>query len=526
MITSPAASNRLENFSSWLNAWLASHRAIFLSLVSLLYFLSAFGYYHVKTPDPDEVVYMWIVRMPTVHQIWAALLAGINIDPPLTQTAVHFLFRIFGDSLSVARLPETMGFWLLCLGAYLLISRHAPALYAAAALFVPLATTVRSQSIETRPYGLMVGCAMLAILCWDGANEALHQNRGRMRWLAGLAFSIAVCVSSHFFGTLVLFPLAIGELYKLLLRRRLDWSSYLAIAVGVSPLLFWLPILRAGAAVYGKHYFGPVSSDNLYLFYNNVLLLGGFAVTLLTACIIFAGSTSLRLPAINVELTERNRLLLAVTSAFLLIPVVGYTYALFVSHFFVPKYLMLSTFGVILGLPLALSIASARSLIVGLILFIAFGCHGLFIFSRGISGFARADGWEVTLADVEDASPRTKGDVVVASAIRFENLVYAGGPGSDRLIYLYDPAKAVQYSGTDSSDLVLKALDGQCPARFDTYDHYASAHKQFYILSAGPINGVNEWIMTHLSHTSAHLQYIKSYGMFDMFLVTLPDVTP
>lgn len=511
-------SNRIESFAERLNTALGQHQIAFLVAITLLYAISTAGYYQAKTPDPDEVVYLWIVVMPSVHRIWDALVAGINIDPPLTQTLVHWLAGIFGPSVNLARIPETIGFWGLCLGAYVVIRRVAPPLFAAAGLFLPLASTIRSQSIEARPYGVMLGCAMLAVLCWDASG----QSERRLKWLAGVTLFIAGALSSHFFGAVVLFPLAIGELAKLLLRRRLDWPACLAIVLGAAPLALWYPILHAGAMVYGKHYFGQVSGDNLYLFFNNVLLLAGFALLLLTACALLASFNRIQIPMPTIEISERARLLLAVAGGFLLIPVLGFAYAVFVSHFFVPKYLMLSVFGVVLGIPLVLSLISGRSLVVGLMLLLAFGGHGLFVFSRGASGFIRA-GSEMTLADIEDVAPRTKGDMLVASAVWFENLVNAGGPGSDRLLYLYDPEKAVRYSGTDSSDLVLKALDGQCPARFDNYDHYTSTHRSFYILTAGPVVGVNEWIMKHLAHSSAHLQYIKSAGPFDLYFVTLPE---
>ncbi len=513
---SQSGETQLEVRSEQINAWLRTHSLLFLGAVTLLYAVSTAGYYHVKPADPDEVVYLWIVRMPGLHQIWQALLDGINIDPPFTQTLVHFLFRLFGESLTLARIPESIGFWAVCVGAYLLVSRYAPPVFAAAALFLPLASIIRSQGIETRPYGVMLGCAMMALVCWDSAST--HARRGR--WLAGLAVAVALCVSSHFFGTVLLFPLAVGELFKLYWRRRADWGCGLAIAAGASPLFAWLPILRAAAATYGKHYFGRLSGDSLYLFYNNLLLLAGFIFLLLLACAVLA-FTGLRLKPIT-HMTDQNRALLMVAAAFLCIPVLGYVYAVLISHFFVPKYLMLSVFGVILGVPLVASLISGRSLVVGLLLLLAAGGHGLFVFSRGTSGFLRGNARNVGLADLEGAGPRTQGDVVVASAILFETLVDAGGPGSDRLIYLYDPEKAVRYSGTDSSDLVLKALNGRSPARFDTYDHYAETHPQFYILTAGPVAGVNEWIMTHLTHHSAHLQFTKSADIFDMYLVTLP----
>lgn len=507
-----------HSLSARLNDWISTHRFLVAGLFIVLYGLGIAGTQHVKFADPDEVVFMWIAKMPGLKQIWDALIAGINIDPPFTQTLVHGLYRLFGPSLVLARLPQIVGFCLVSLAAYALLLRHVPAVFAAAMLFVPLALSIRSQATEARPYALMMGCAMLALLCWDAASRPGR----RMLWLVGLACSLAICVSCHFFGTLVLFPLAVGELYKLVVRRSPDWGCWIAIVVGAMPLLAWSPIVRAGAANYGKHYFGRLSADSLYLFYNNFALLAAFALFLLFACVALAFTRQLRFPA-ALELDESARALLAVVAGFLFIPALGFTYSVLVSHFFVPKYLMLSTFGIILGVPLLASVVSGRSLLVGTLFLAAFGLHGLFILGRGAVGLLREEARVTSIPDVEEVAPRTRGDIVVASAILFEVLVEAGGPGSERLIYLYDPEKSVRYSGSDSSDLVLRALDGKCPARFDNYDHYAGLHRQFYLLTAGPVEGVNEWIMTHLRHLSARFQYVKSVGVYEMYLVTLPE---
>ena len=86
------------------------------------------------------------------------------------------------------------------------------------------------------------------------------------------------------------------------------------------------------------------------------------------------------------------RPLLAAALSFLVLPAVGYVAALLVTGFFTGYYFMISVFGVIVGLPLALSAITGRSRLAGLCLFAAIAFQGLFVTARGLSGSAAPRG--------------------------------------------------------------------------------------------------------------------------------------
>ncbi len=190
-------------------------------------------------------------------------------------------------------------------------------------------------------------------------------------------------------------------------------------------------------------------------------------------------------------------------------------------HFFVAKYLMLALFGVLIAVPIGLSAASGRNLVAGLALFVAFAGHVSFIFARGTSGYFRGNEF-TTLTQLERALPDLHKDIVIASPFFFLPLYESGGAGRSREVYLYDTDKSVEYSGTDSVERVYRALVQRSCGHIEAYDRYAAVHQSFYVASAGPVVGVNEWLMTHLAHISARRQYVATVGGLDIFDVTLP----
>jgi hypothetical protein len=72
--------------------------------------------------------------------------------------------------------------------------------------------------------------------------------------LAGLTLSIALAITSHYFGVLILIPVSLGELARILTRKRLDFGVLTALALGLASVALILPFKRA-LMVYRQHYY-------------------------------------------------------------------------------------------------------------------------------------------------------------------------------------------------------------------------------------------------------------------------------
>ncbi len=186
----------------------------------------------------DELFTFYISRLPTVSdRLPVAMYDG---HPPLFYALTHASMRLFGELSLAARLPEMIAFWLLCISLFLFTRRRCPAIYAFLALLLPLQTLAYEYAFEARPYGIVLGMGGLSLLAWQSAAEAKH----RLAWLALLAASIAVAVSSHFYGLQIVAPVLVGEAVRTWQRRKVDWGAAVAVAAGVAPVPFLLPIAR------------------------------------------------------------------------------------------------------------------------------------------------------------------------------------------------------------------------------------------------------------------------------------------
>ena len=266
--STPAAS-RLATAAESVDAWFGSHRRLYLAGASILCLLTFSGYAHAKTPWMDEVLLLTIARLKGLRDIWAALMAGIQTDPPVLQTLVHYLFRFFGEHIFLARVPAILGFCLMCVCLAILLWRHVPPIYAATAFFLPYATVLRVWSMDARPYGMMMGFSALTLLCWDAFGDL--NSAYRTSWRIAFTLSLAATFSTHFYSILLLLPLAAGELTRWVLRKRADWTTVVCAVPGLAIYGMWLPILFSGMRVFqvsARHYHGKVSFDNFAGFYS------------------------------------------------------------------------------------------------------------------------------------------------------------------------------------------------------------------------------------------------------------------
>ncbi|HVP00726.1 MAG TPA: glycosyltransferase family 39 protein [Bryobacteraceae bacterium] len=489
-----------------------------MSLSAILCLLTFSGYSRPKTPWMDEVLQTTIERLPTGSAVWDALRdGGIQVDPPLLHLSVHYLFRAFGESIYLARLPSILGFCLMCVAVACLVRRYASPIYAASAFFLPYATVLRSRGIDARPYGLMFGFSALVLLCWDGIDRSPRKTW----WRIAFTFSMALMLSTHFYSILLLLPLAMGEVAKSYFRKRADWATLACVAVAMIPYVVWLPTLLSAARRYASHYYYPAKFSNLYDFYGSAIAslpMAGVLLFLLAVVAIIGYTAPLE------ALSEGARRFQFVSVGFLLVPVVGYLAGVTITGLFVPYYHYIATFGVILGLPLILSSLSGGNRVVGLCLLLAIGGHGLFVSARGISGFVRSVHREYPLAaEFRRLTGEERPDIVIPAPAHFLPLREENrDDAADSFVYLFDSKKALQALGTDTADLLYERLRRITPARIESFDPYVASHARFYIAVLGPIKGIQEWQYDYLlKQMHARLWWLGKAGDFDVFRVEI-----
>lgn len=116
----------------------------------------------------DELITYYVSKQPDVRSMWAALAAGVDLNPPL----LHLVTRaalFTGNGPLAMRLPSLVAFTLALVGIFTIARRYSSACVAwlTAALFVW--TQAGTYAYEARPYAMLLAFTAWAYVAWQRA---------------------------------------------------------------------------------------------------------------------------------------------------------------------------------------------------------------------------------------------------------------------------------------------------------------------------------------------------------------------
>ncbi|MGD0649233.1 MAG: hypothetical protein ABR971_14705, partial [Acidobacteriaceae bacterium] len=246
---------------------------------------------------------------------------------------------------------------------------------------VPLLTASFRYSVEGRPYGLLLGLYALSLLCWQIAttDDAPQPTPGqsslpdgvqakplavragpRILPLIGLTLSIALAITSHYFGVLILIPISLGELSRIILRKRLDLGVLAALILGLASVGIILPFQRA-LMVYRQHYYiTGVNIRNISQGYRELFLrytTWPMSLQKLAAALMVVLALTLAYAAyqrFNRRPSTEHAYIWVSLFSMALLPFFGYLFGRFVTHTMEVRYVIaaliafVATFGIVL----------------------------------------------------------------------------------------------------------------------------------------------------------------------------------
>jgi hypothetical protein len=324
---------------------------------------------HARILWNDEFLSFYSDGVPTFKQvILVQLRHPISLDPPTYHLLSHLCMEILGRNAIALRLPALAGFLLFQLCLFFFVRRLAGNRSAIIAMAFPLLTASFRYSVEGRPYGLLLGLYALSLLCWQIATQvdstidspADSAFPSRILPLTGLTLAIALAMTSHYFGILILIPVALGEISRIFIRRRLDVGVLTALILGLASVGMILPFQRA-LIVYRQHYYiTGVNIRNISQGYRELFLryttwpmslqkLAATLMVVLALTLAYAGYQRFkRRPSIEHAYTWVALLSMA------LLPFFGYLFGRFVTHTMEVRYVIAAliafaaTFGIVL----------------------------------------------------------------------------------------------------------------------------------------------------------------------------------
>jgi Dolichyl-phosphate-mannose-protein mannosyltransferase len=464
--------------SAWLR--LTESRVAAFVLFAVVYTWPTIALARRKLFWDDEFFTLYLSKIPTWHDLLAALATGADQHPPSFYYLTHLIIGLAGTTHVTLRLTAIVGFGITCLCLYEIVSRILDRQWGMAAMFLPLTSWSYYYATEGRGYGLELGFVSLALLMWMLACE------GRRRALTTPLLAAGLCgaVASHYYAGLVLIPFAAGELVRTRIRGKIDLPVWVAFGGALLPVFAFARTIRS-AQSYSAHFWAEPHWNAMLIFYPGTI---GHAMLVLLAAIALAAVLGIAGPAPEPTAEPRPRLWYGIAFLLLaLLPVFGVTLAMLVTHAYTDRYVVAAFPGVCLVVILGLRrIAGNNPLAAALICasclpFFALQWHGLY--TRQLLALRETRDTATFLRHAGD------GPIAMAEVTPFHRLsFYARRDLARRLAYVADPHASIRYLRHDTLDRGLLALNPWFPLNVVWLHDWSSSHPSFLVYGY-----VGEW---------------------------------
>ena len=478
--------------------WASVFTIIFLAasiardLRTTLWFDELFTLYMAKLASPLEII-------------------NINdLSPPLYPIIAHWLLPMVHNDALAVRLPATLGYcaMIVCLWAF--CRRRLPASFAFAASLLTFERGLYFAT-EGRTYGVVLGCAAGALLCWQMAAEGRHRG-----WaIALLAFFSALMVALHYYAIFLLVPLFLAEVVRWRALRRVDFGIWAAMLP--APLVLGLHyVLLVAGQDYETHFWAQASLGQIAPFYARFLLppliLGGLAFSV--AALLPRSSARQR------ESMQKATLPLhewTAVAALVLLPPVVIVVSMYTTHVFVERYILWTVIGFSLLGAAGLSAAVRGRAAVGVALIgIAIAATARLeigpLLETPVLRTAEGVRQELEMMARDGSEP-----IVVANAHAFMELsYYLNPPLRERLVFPLSRDLDLQYRGFDTDALTLGPLGQRGLIPVKAYEEILRENKSFLLAATKA-----DYLAQHLTAAGYRVTPIREATM--LYQVQAPD---
>jgi hypothetical protein len=454
----------------------------------------------------DELITFYICRLPTFHDVWQSLVAGIDFNPPLIYLLTRLSHQTLGVSSTTTRLPEVLFFVVMCSGIFLFVRRRCGVLYGLAAMWFPLITMAYSYSVEARPHAFVLGFCAIAMVAWQRAAEG-----GRRTWALALMFlSIAGFLMSHCYSVLILIPLGIGELARLAVRRKPDWILWSCIVAPIASVAVYIPMMQHMKGYSAQTMHSTPGLAAVPRFYSSLFNdQGGFwheTVWPIFFILVLAAFAK-RSPSDSQAPQELKKVFPFHELAFLvtlsLIPFFGQMLALMANSIFYDRYALSAIVGMSPLLAFFVYRVTCGSQRVALAMTLVIMSWFMVDFGIWFNGlFQNHHPWD--LGSIQLASLPEDTLIVISDPHMFMEAEHYEPPEvTGRLRLLTDPALDIKYTGSDMVDQTFYRTNALLPVkgRIEDYHAFLAATKHF--IAVGPFTDPEDWLFRDLITSGA-----------------------
>ena len=441
----------------------------------------------------DELFTYYIATLPSFSEVWAALLTGQEQTPPAYYAIVRGTLAIFGNNSIALRLPSLIGFLLLAVALFKFVSFRLPPIYGIIAASFTMVTGILYYVHEARPYGLELGFAALALLCWQRATE----KTDRFVALGGLWFSIAAAISCHYYGVLLILPLAMGEVIRTVCRKRIDIAIWICFAASILPFLFALRLILNAVQLSGVFWAQPHWSDAVNFFASLNLSVPPLIAALTIAIIaprFFKSKQDGGPPAREAAFLNYE---VGAILGFVSLPVWGLLLAEFITKAFVDRYVLSTVLGISLIVTDAIHKLLGGRFGIAVAIAVLLVAYFLFIDLREISSADKLQtSFERSMTLLQSADK--DGQPIVISDphtfVMFSH--YAPSDVKSQLIYLASPTLAGEILGfTSVKNGMVRLIAPWFHMRVVPFEEFLTSNSRFILYGSWDLNWVTRALL-------------------------------
>jgi hypothetical protein len=501
-------------------AFLALFSAVYFALIPLAAANRAFW--------SDELFTVFVASRPTVASIWQALLAGMDLHPPLDYIVRHFALLVPGPPELVLRIPSILALYLVSLAVFVYAkSAHSPLAGVCALTFFALSPAI-NFSIEARGYALLLLLTAATLLLWRRISNAPTASVGI--WVA-LGGCVGLASWAHYYGMFLLFPLAAGGAALWISRRRFPWRLLFSFGVALALIAVIVPFAMR-ARQYASHFWA--TPPGLSVAAGLTVRHYGGGVTLFVCFALLLSLLGLRTPESIRSLPQWPLAERSFLCAMVLLPTIQWAAAKLITHAFDPRYTIESVIAgsVLIGI-LAGALAEGTAMPAGIValLCLAVAAGGLVFFPadmrksaeaefNGVAGlWGRDTGYTYTrsaalaqVQSIEQLITATTLPILSPQPQTYLVQFYYGSPELRRRLILpvVDEDTWLRFVGYDTESIALRNLSRFIPLRLEPYDRIIDDESRIF-LTRGKYTGDN-WLVRKLITDGYRVQLATGNG--------------
>jgi 4-amino-4-deoxy-L-arabinose transferase-like glycosyltransferase len=461
-----------------------------LVLLIILAIVGAWSVFHaiIKPFWFDEMCTLIVSRSGSLAQMWDALKAAADSNPPVYYALTRLAHGVIPDEHIAYRLPSIVGLILVIASLYVGLSSKVDRWSALVGATFVICTPLASYSYEARPYALMLGTVSIAIAAW------LHAEKSRV-YPFMLAMALGLAVSLHYWAMLVWAPFGLAEAAFFLVHRRLRIRVWLALAAGAIPLLLWRPLMTSLRQYYSDNFWARPSLMQVFESHNWLFKVAGYwgwwmAMAVTIAFVVWmlqgrAGQRQTETAGFPLPLAIEDGVL---AISMLWLPIFAVAAARITHGGMDERYMQPAILGgaLIIGFLSSKAPAWVRPVLLTLMIasytlasvrdvqtVVTTGS----LYSRRTAAAHAMDGALGRSADLP---------LVISSGLQYLPMAYYHSADQNRRIYaLTDPPAAVKFASSDSVDLGLLILRRYYSMHVEDYPTFATKHREFLLFSSG-----------------------------------------